>query len=417
MALLIEALKDSGVRDRAIEGLGSLGPEAAPALSALLEELRLARKHDSFKVAAVVRALGRIGPGAAAAVPVLRELIASSIPLSVSDDKEVEAARALGRIGPAAGETIPELVDLLLKYPRPVPIFGWFNNNAVIVRALERVAAGSPNKMVPDLVRALRLPPEARMMQESFILSPNQFDRRIGVVEVIVRLGPQARGTASALRAVIAEPPSKNPNDLLRPAAAEALWRVEGKADDALPVLLAGLTERLDFFMKGLPADPRGSSRHGRAAAALGRIGEPAKSALPALLVELEKGLTAHDRLDAAEAVWRLTGDAKPILPLLRTALAGKLVGQLPDKKTQARAIAILGLMGKAAGDAAPALAAAIRAEDEANARQGNIHVFKRDEEDEDPNTTDLIRRTGLPVLRELDPATAKAFETPVKMP
>jgi hypothetical protein len=116
--------------------------------------------------------------------------------------------------------------------------------------------------------------------------------------------------------------------------------------------------------------------------------------------------------------VWRLTSDAKPILPLLRTVLGGKLEGDQSDKRAHARAIAILALMGAAARDAAPAPAAAIRAEDEADARAAfHRHWFKRDEEDEDPNTDDLLRRTGLPVLRQLDPALAKTLAQPGNKP
>jgi WD40 repeat protein len=435
LALLVEALKDSGVRDRAFAGLGSLGPEAAPALPALLAELRLelrlARKYNVFGSGGgdIARALGRIGPGAAEAVPALRESIAC-IPPRTFTPTEVEAARALGRIGPAADEAIPELIGLLLKYPDPTRRMFWFDpdRTAVIVRAIERVTARSTDKLVPHLAKALALPPGQRLEGETWILPEAYFDRRIGVVELIVRLGPRVRGTAAALGAVLAEPPSKNPRDLLRPAAAEALWRVEGKAE-ALAVLIATLAEPIE---KRDP-DPNtrrgraamrlqgGSSRHGRAAVALGRIGEPAKAALPALLAKVEKGVSIYDRLDAAEAVWRLTGDAKPVLPLLRTVLEAKLEGgdlRGPDKKAPVRAIAILGLMGKAARDAAPALAAAIRAEDEANAR-GTVRVGipNADEEDEDINTSDLLRRIGLPLLRTLDPAAARALEVPVKMP
>jgi WD40 repeat protein len=397
LALLAEALKDAAVRGGAVEHLGAMGPEAAPAVPALLGELRLARKHDKSSVSAVARALGRIGPGAAEAVPALRDLIAS-IPTRHHTDQDVEAARALGRIGPAAHEAMPELVALLLKYSRG-------NENAVVVRAIERVALDGPEQVAPLLAKALRPPPPGARRHDSF-------DRRIGVVEMIGRLGPKARGTAAALRAVIAEPSPKAPGDLLRPAAAEALWRVEGKADDALAVLIAGLTERLDQTEAGR------STRQGRSAAALGQIGEPAKSALPVLRELLEKATSLHDRLDAAEAVWRLTGDVKPIRPLLCTVLGGKLEGERPDKTAHARALAILGLMGKAAREVGPALVAAIRAEDEANARQTfHFRVLKRDEEDEDPNTTDLLRRLGLPLLRQLDPAAARGLEEPPKVP
>ena len=442
LALLIEGLKDAGVRDRAIERLGSLGPEAAPAVPALLEELRLARKHSTFGSRGVVRSLGQIGPGAAEAVPALREMIVS-LPQRGYNDEWVVVARALGRIGPAAEEALPELVGVLLQFPDPSrrSWIGGFNDNAVAVRALERVAAGNPDKLVPHLAAALK---QKRMLPESGITNGIQFDARIGVVEMIGRLGPRGKDAAGALRAVLAEPAGKYPQDLLRPAAAEALWRVEGRADEALPILIAGLTEEFDladpfgrkerkpkattvgeWLGKHDVRDPLGSTRRGRAAAALGRIGVPAKSALPTLLVQVEKGLTLHDRLDAAEAVWRLTGDAKPILPLLRTVLDGKI--HRPDfynrgdrlyKLGHVRAIAIVGLMGKDARDAAPALAAAIRAEDEFNARQsGFMRVLKRDEEDEDPDTTNLIRQTGLPVLQQLDAAAAEALAAPVKTP
>ncbi len=437
VALLIEELKDTGLRDRAVAALAALGPEAKPAVPALLAELRLelnlARKYNvagSVGGDNIARALGRVGPDAAEAVPVLRELLAS-IPARTYTPVEIEAARALGRIGPAAEAATPELVSLLLKYPDPTRrTFGFTpDRTAIVFRALERVSVREADKLAAHLARALAIPPDQRLEGETWILAEEYYDRRIGVVNTIVRLGPRARGTAAALRAVLAEPVSKNPKDVLRPAAAEALWRVEGKADDALAVLIATLAEPI---AKGKP-DPNTrkgraayalqtrSTRHGRAALALGRMGEPAKVALPALLAQIEKGVNLYDRLDAAEAVWRLMGDNKPVLPLLRRVLetkpeGGDLMG--PDKTSQARAIAILGLMGPAGKDAAPVLAAVIRAEDEANARGTvRVGVGLADEDDEDINTGDLFRRKGLPVLRQLDLAAARALEQPVKMP
>ena len=218
LALLIEGLKDVGVRDRAIERIGSLGPEAAPAVPAMLEELRLGRKHSMFGSRGLVRSLGQIGPGAAEAVPALREMIAS-LPQRGYNDEWVVVARALGRIGPAAEEALPELVGVLLQFPDPSrrSLIGGFNDNAVAIRALERVVVGNPDKLVSHLTTALKLKP---MLPESGITNGIQFDARIGVVELIGRLGPRAKDTAGALRAVLAEPAGKNPQDLLRPAAA-----------------------------------------------------------------------------------------------------------------------------------------------------------------------------------------------------
>jgi hypothetical protein len=296
--------------------------------------------------------------------------------------------------------------------------YSWGNENAVVARALERVTVGSPETAAAHLIEALRRTPDEVRMR-------GPYDRRTGVVEMIRRLGPPVKGTAPALRAILAEPPAKDPSDFLRPAAAEALWHALGTPDDALAALIECLSEQLPSVHVNA-GSRRGhvnaGSRRGRAAVALGRVGAPALTALPALRAELEKAPTPYDRLDAAEAVWRLTGDAKAVLPLLKTVLQTKLEGEgnPPEARKDAhvRAIAIMALMGAAAKDAAGALAEAIRAEDEFNARHPlGFHILKNDEEDEDPDRTELIRRDGLPVLQQLDPTAAKALAAPVKMP
>jgi hypothetical protein len=88
------------------------------------------------------------------------------------------------------------------------------------------------------------------------------------------------------------------------------------------------------------------------------------------------------------------------------------------DTSAQARAIAVLSRMGPAAKAAAPALAAAPRAEDEFNARPSfRVRQYKNYEKDEGPDTSEIVRRTGLPVLQRLDPAAARALALPAKAP
>jgi hypothetical protein len=298
----------------------------------------------------------------------------------------------------------PDMVDLLLKYPAG-------NQNAVVVRALERVSVGAADTLVPGLTEALRPGPAEKRTKD-------EFDRRTSVVDFLGRLGPQAKAAALQLRAIMAQPPSsKNPQDPLRAAVAEALWHVEGGANDALAVLVAMVAAKAE-------KDPARNAGRSRAVQALGRIGAPAKSAVPALTDQFKNGRTPFDRLDAAEALWRVTGDAKPLMPFLIEVLkekpkeSGQHGFQMPTRDTsvQARAIAVLSQMGAAARDTAPALAAAIRAEDEFNARQSmRVRRLKNDEEDEDPDTSELLRRTGLPVLQQLDPTAAKALVAPSK--
>jgi HEAT repeat protein len=67
-----------------------------------------------------------------------------------------------------------------------------------------------------------------------------------------------------------------------RARAAQALWKIDGKMDEALPVLIAALNEH-DLLQPG--AYYTRVPRTGAAAAAwaLGEMGPAAKSALPAL--------------------------------------------------------------------------------------------------------------------------------------
>ncbi|MBI4556556.1 MAG: HEAT repeat domain-containing protein [Candidatus Hydrogenedentes bacterium] len=108
---LIEALGDSDyvVRSRAARALAELGPEAAPAVPALVA---LLERRDDFAMEAAMT-LGAIGPAAKEAIPALVEAAeqGSAVPVEEGRDAlRVYAGEALGRIGPAA---LPDLITLL----------------------------------------------------------------------------------------------------------------------------------------------------------------------------------------------------------------------------------------------------------------------------------------------------------------
>src|SRR5262249_47038351 len=102
--------------------------------------------------------------------------------------------------------------------------------------------------------------------------------------EVMGELGAQARSAAGELREAL-----KDANVVKRAKAAAALWRIDGKAGEVIPVLTAALNERA-------PTPPgyyyNGVQRTGAiaAAAALGEIGPAAKDALPALRQAMKLG-------------------------------------------------------------------------------------------------------------------------------
>jgi len=132
---------DPDVGSIAIEALGGLGPEAAPAVPKILE----AMKRDATGLGSIgPTTLGEIGPGAKEAVPVLIEWMshdesgarcAAAIALGkiglgsekvvaelvkvLQTDRDLEAARAaaesLGKLGPGAKSALPDLIEFLAK--------------------------------------------------------------------------------------------------------------------------------------------------------------------------------------------------------------------------------------------------------------------------------------------------------------
>src|SRR5207245_622837 len=101
----------------------------------------------------------------------------------------------------------------------------------------------------------------------------------------------------------------KDSDGHVKVSAALALWKIEGKIDPSVPVLIE--------ILKGEKSDslaPQG------AAGALGEIGPPAKAAVPHLTAALR-----HDsrdfRISAAIALWKITRNPEPTVPALARAL------------------------------------------------------------------------------------------------
>src|SRR5262249_10926514 len=100
----IKALSDldPSVRGQAAAALGQLGPQAAPAVPALIADLN---DTDAMVRVQVTTALAQIG---AEAIPALKQALKS-------EDKYVRmgACLALGHMGSAAQSAIPALTELL----------------------------------------------------------------------------------------------------------------------------------------------------------------------------------------------------------------------------------------------------------------------------------------------------------------
>ena len=121
-----------GTRCSVAEALGLIGPDAKDAVPALVEALKdnndgvrryeetwlHPKKEDgpSRLRRSIVEALGRIGPEAKEAVP----LIVRSLKDDYDPNVRVAAVEALGEIGSEATEAVPALVEALEDYDSEV---------------------------------------------------------------------------------------------------------------------------------------------------------------------------------------------------------------------------------------------------------------------------------------------------------
>jgi len=147
---------------------------------------------------------------------------------------------------------------------------------------------------------------------------------------------------ASAAVPELRQATQANENPSARIAAAEALWRIDQTlGDEAVTILVREVgNKRTDTAAPFYRRD---------AAHALGRIGPPAKSAVPALIEALSDNFR-ETRSAAAGALGRIGPDARAAVPALVKALS--------DQERFVRLIAAraLGRIGKEAKDALPAL-------------------------------------------------------------
>ncbi|MFF0451533.1 hypothetical protein ACFYT4_35135 [Streptomyces sp. NPDC004609] len=301
VGLIGEQLTDKEPRlaDAAAVALGELFELAEPAADALadfvaadpgswVQEWASGPRMLGSAVAALARA------GDRRAVPVLLRML--ELPKAPRD-----LGYVLDRLGEAAAPLAPalrrrlgaiELDDRLYDVAGPL-LYG--------LTALRAADA------MPEVLRVLRGAPEYR---------------REWVVELVLRaltaFGPAAREAVPDLRQLLVRAARADSLSVTFPGAAgslsyafgaktaAALWAIEGDADSVLPVL-----------RKALAATDSGARRS--AAAVVGTMGPAAAVAAP----ELEHLLWAADpwtRVDAAAALWRVTGDPERAWPVLRAA-------------------------------------------------------------------------------------------------
>lgn len=383
------------LRDAVLEALGNAGPRARGAVPILAEVL--AGKDEGLHAAAA-KALARIGPPAAAAVPALRAALREREPVEARELQEVglgfpnanllcglrldltqlvplspwefslsgsfegsmpsdvrsQAAYALAQIGPAARDAVPALREALRT--RSSPVFP-------LAYALWNIT-GRVDWVVPELVDLLdesntpgeevfmllaRIGPAAQGAVPALrryltdIPRPAFVDPTLSAVQALGWIGPGARPAVPDLEKLL---DSKWPEQ--RKSAALALWRIDRRARQAVPVLVEVLKGGRSSAAApaGVEAAP---SVRAQAAEALGVIGAEAREAIPALR-EASQDQDRDLRVAAAASLWCLEGDAAAVPPVLLAALRGE-DGLVPQMAVEA-----LGRLGPRARAAVPAI-------------------------------------------------------------
>jgi HEAT repeat protein len=408
LPILVELLtkeKDGQVRLAVLDAVTSLGPDAAPAVPALVQTLRTdyggqrsEESHQDYRSALVlaaigkpaveglrgllkerkesvraevVMALGRIGPDAAPAVPDLMPVLGEK-----SERLRREATQALGRIGPAA---IAPLLSASAHEDnqvraRAVEALGYLpqSNDQVVRTLLQRAEDRAPEvraTAVGSLAR-LRLPDET--VRPVLMTNLQHEDARVRLA--VVDLLGERRTLLTRLAPELASLLTDRNEGVCRHAA----FLLSGLGSDAVPRLLDALR--------------RDESRIDPIADALARIGRPAVEPLTRALAAPEPRL----RRGAALALGRI----RPVDAGTARTLAAGLSD--PDRDVKAACLTAIGDLGPRGRDAVPAVRPLLK-DRSAEVRLLSVDILARSS----PRDEHLVA-TLAPLLDDLDPRVVR---------
>ena len=237
---------DPSARELAMKGLPKLAPEPLAVLPTLTAGLR-DENRDVRNAAG--QALAETGTPA---VPALIQALDDKDPTTVR-----LAAQALGEIGPEAKDAVPGLTRALGSKDVEVRLN--------VVRALAKMGAEAASA-VPELIKCVE--------------GSNEGDLPEVAAYALGEIGPGARAAEPALIRLLKN--KKGDAQGHRGAnAATALGAIGASSSEAIAALSDGVRE--DFNNDGRPSVPL------PCAEALGRLGAPAKTAIPVLVEDMRR--------------------------------------------------------------------------------------------------------------------------------
>lgn len=327
-------------------------PVPNPALEQFWREaLKNVTDDESFNEVASM--LGRIGPEAADAIPALLDELHSDRP-----NRRQAACTALGMIHLKADVVLPELVrlfaqrDVLVRRaaydaaarfgPEAAPLFAnalddpAANIRITAARALWK-ATHKTDKILPVLLAALK---------------DKEAGTRSAAAWALGEMGPAAAAAVPALAEEM-----NDPRPLQRVLAAFNLWKVEGKPEHVIPVFNRALEERDQETMANVFD-------------LLRMMGHAAQGTTPALL----KICNEPDNFYHVTALYTLHevgADPKVVLAAARRALGH------PNPDVRGNAALLLSDLGPEARADLPAIRALLKDKDPVARCQGAVAVWK----------------------------------------
>jgi HEAT repeat protein len=295
---------DPDSREGATAALGAIGPEAREAIAELTPLLKSEMPRERVLAA---DAIARIDAGNKDILPVLKAALG---------EKEARvrqaALEAIQHLGPAAASLTPDLGKALEDTDKDV---AWHAADALGAIGPAAVDA------VPALAAAIKKCPDTKRNQAQLDLASDEYVTWRSI-EAVRAIGPGAKEAVPALLAVLAKVKDID--------AADTLSLIDPSRTEGLPALIEGAKSPFDNLREA-------SLR------ALGRLGPRAREAIPALLERLPTETSTTSPL--REALVRLGPVSVPAL-----------IQALEEKEQRLAALDVLGRIGPAAKEAAPAM-------------------------------------------------------------
>ena len=305
---LIVALDDADkqVWSYAVAAIAGLGPDAAAAIPALIEDFdgrKPGSRRDRDKRQVLVRsafALTRIGP---AAIPALIEALGHE-----EAPRRAGAAKAIGGMGPAAKQAIPALRANLAHWDEvarqesieALALIG----PAAVAPLIEMLGSKEPlqrSGAALGLAQIGRTASDAAPALAQLLAGESEPPVRAAALTALPKVSPEPAKTVPLLIEGV-----KSDDAAIRHAAMNALLLIRPAAQTTVPPLIAMLQD----------ANPE---RALRAATLLGRLGAEARDAAPALIALAQK-----QQPPAPPLIEALAQLGPAVIPTLIAAFAGK---------------------------------------------------------------------------------------------